>query len=170
VRRSSPSPRPEWLSAAAFGTIHTGSLESEMAREPSGILVPAYVYPNDGAWDVLLDVGSTMMLGGLIVIVNPDNGPGYDDIDKVYLPTDSNYVSSIASLRRTCTSVIGYVHDCYGNTNPPGASNCPRATDIRADIGRWFNAYGVDGIFIDQVSDTDVSRAASLVAAVRSQS
>jgi Spherulation-specific family 4 len=139
-----------------------------MAREPSGILVPAYVYPSDGAWDVLLDVGRTMMLGGLIVIANPHNGPGYDDTAKVYLPTDPNYVSSIASLRRMCASVIGYVHDCYGNTNPPGASNCPRTTNVIADIGRWFNAYGVDGIFIDQVSRNDVSRAASLVAAVRS--
>jgi hypothetical protein len=139
-----------------------------MTSEPSGILVPAYVYPSDGAWDVLLDVGRTMMLGGLIVIANPDDGPGYNEETKTYVNTDANYVSSIAALQSICTPVIGYVHDCYANTNPPGASNCPRTTNILADIGRWFNAYGVDGIFIDQVSDTDVSRAASLVAAVRS--
>lgn len=138
-----------------------------MAREPSGILVPAYVYPSDGAWDALLDAGRTMMLGGLIVVANPGDGPGYDKTAEAYLPADPNYVRSIDALRNVCATVIGYVHDCYGNTNPPTASNCPRRTDIVDDIRRWFAIYEVDGIFIDQASRTDTSRAASLVATVR---
>jgi hypothetical protein len=117
---------------------------------------------------VLLGVGTAMMLGGLIVVANPDSGLGYDTASQTYLPRDPNYQNAIQALRSKCAIVVGYVHDCYGNTNPPTASNCPRSTDITADIDRWFSIYDIDGIFIDQVLDTDLSRAASLVAAVRS--
>lgn len=131
-----------------------------MAREPSGILVPAYVYPSTGAWKSLLDAGNAMMLGGLIVVANPDNGPG--------ISADSDYVSSIGALRDICTIVVGYVHDCYNNTGT--TTNCPRPTDIADDIDRWFSIYEIDGIFIDEVLGSDIPRATSLVAAVRAHS
>jgi Spherulation-specific family 4 len=138
-----------------------------MAGEPSGILVPGYVYPSAGAWDVLSDVGRAMMVGGLLVVANPGDGPGYDNEAGAYLPANPDYVSVIAALRAQCTSVLGYVHDCYANTNPPTADNCPRRTEILDDVDRWFSIYDVDGIFIDQVLRDDPSRAAQLVAEIR---
>jgi hypothetical protein len=45
-----------------------------MPNQPSGLLVPAYDYPNPHDWDVLTDIGRTMMLGGLTVIAAHDHG------------------------------------------------------------------------------------------------
>jgi hypothetical protein len=140
-----------------------------MATEPSGILVPAYVIPTPGAWQPVLDVASAMMLGGLIVVANDGNGPGYNENTHTYDPPSQDYINVIDALHRQCALVVGYVFDCWANTNPPNASNCPRSHEITADIDRWFGiGYDIDGIFIDQVLDTDLSRAVSLITAVRS--
>jgi hypothetical protein len=139
-----------------------------MAREPSGILVPAYDYPAVGVWDPLLTVANYTLPGRLVVVANPDSGPGYDHEAGAYLEPDANYVRSIARLRGVCATVIGYVHDCYGDTNPPGADNCPRVTDIADDIERWFEIYKVNGIFIDQTSPTDHDRGEWLISVVQS--
>ncbi len=132
-----------------------------MANDPSGILVPAYVYPGGDAWGGLNQAARSMCPGGLIVIANPDSGPGYGGPGQV--SPDPNYQSAIAALRNQCATVVGYIHDCWANINPPGTPNCPRATDIISDIARWFGIYDIDGIFIDQVLDTDEARAAELV-------
>lgn len=139
-----------------------------MAREPSGILVPAYDYPGEGVWDPLLSVANYTMPGRLVVVANPDSGPGYDHDAEVYLEPDTNYVRAIARLRSVCATVIGYVHDCYGETDPVGAANCPRLTDIAQDIERWFEIYKVDGIFIDQTSPTNHDRGEWLISVVQS--
>jgi hypothetical protein len=138
-----------------------------MVREPSGILVPAYDYPGEGVWDPLINVATYTLPGRLVVVANPESGPGYNSKTGAYRPPDANYVRSIAALRSVCATVIGYVHDCYGNTNPLNAANCPRVTDIVADIKRWFEIYKVDGIFIDQTSATDLARGAWLTSVVR---
>jgi hypothetical protein len=140
-----------------------------MTREPSGILVPAYVYPGDGVWKPLISVASYTRPDRLMIIANPDNGPGYDPATMIYRAPDMKYVESIAALRSVCAAVIGYVHDCYGDTNPPSASNCPRRTKIEDDIERWFEAYDVDGIFIDQASHTDLPRGEWLTSIVQDQ-
>jgi hypothetical protein len=139
-----------------------------MATEPSGILVPAYLDPMSGAWQPVLDVASPMMLGGLIVVANDGNGPGYNEGTHTYNPPNQDYINVIDALHRQCARVVGYVYDCWANTNPPNAPSCPRSHEITADIDRWFSIYDIDGIFIDQVLDTDIPRAASLIAAVRS--
>jgi hypothetical protein len=144
-----------------------------MATEPSGILVPAYVIPTviptPGAWQPVLDVASAMTLGGLIVVANDGNGPGYNDNTHAYNPPNHDYINVIDALHRQCALVVGYVYDCWANTNPPNAPNCPRTHDIIADIDRWFSiGYDIDGIFIDQLLDTDLDRAVSLITAVRS--
>jgi hypothetical protein len=143
----------------APGRLHKAM--SSMANDPSGILVPAYVYPAGDAWGVLNQAARAVCPGGLIVIANPDSGPGYGGPGQV--SPDPTYQSAIAALRNQCATVVGYVHDCWANTNPPGTPNCPRTTDIIADITRWFGIYDIDGIFIDQVLDTDEARAAELV-------
>ena len=140
-----------------------------MAKEPSGMLIPAYWYPQSpqpgqpARWDVLSDVGRTMMLGGLIVVANHDGGH--------FTEVDSNYANSIAALRKICTPVLGYVHDCYNGTKTDG--NCINylAANVMGDVDRWFNTYNVDGIFIDQVGSREVDepRAESLVQQVRNR-
>ncbi|WNB86702.1 spherulation-specific family 4 protein [Cellulomonas sp. ATA003] len=139
-----------------------------MADEPTEILVPAYEYPAPGVWDPLISLAHRAPRGAVVVIANPDNGPGYDPDTRAYRPTDHNYVRSIADLKKARATVIGYVHDCYGNTNPPEAESCPRLTKIEDDIARWFEVYDVEGIFIDEASHTDVERGAWLTSVVRS--
>jgi hypothetical protein len=129
-----------------------------MAVDPTGILVPAYDYPGEGDWDPLFAVAAYIRPGRLVVVANPDNGPGSAE--------DDNYVRAIARARRACGKVIGYVHDCYANTNPPNADNCPRETEIADDIARWFQMYDVDGIFVDQASATDAERGMDLLSMV----
>ena len=139
----------------------------EMASDPSGILVPAYDYPGEGDWDPLFAVAAYTRPGRLVVVANPGDGPGYDPETGSYREEDENYVRAIARVTGVCGTVIGYVHDCYGDTNPPNANNCPRVTEIADDIARWFDIYKVDGIFIDQTSATDQVRGEELISLVK---
>jgi Spherulation-specific family 4 len=136
-----------------------------MATQPSGMLIPAYVYPhsdemgNPVDWQVLLDVGRTMMLDGLIVVANHEDGH--------FVEKDSDYEISINALRDICTPVLGYVHDCYNGTKNDGICTTYEATNVIVDVRKWFSTYDVAGIFIDQVGsrdiEIDVQRAESLV-------
>jgi hypothetical protein len=139
-----------------------------MAQEPSGMLIPAYVYPRPkleqppqpARWDVLSDVGGTMMLGGLIVVANHDNGHFKTDD-----PSVEDYARSINEVRKTCTRVLGYVHDCYNGTKDDGLCVDYLAANVMVDAARWFDTYDIDGIFVDQVGprEVDVPRAQELV-------
>jgi hypothetical protein len=138
-----------------------------MATQPSGMLIPAYVYPhsdemgNPVEWQVLLNVGRTMMLGGLIVVAN--HGDGH------FVEKDSDYEISIDALRRICTPVLGYVHDCYNGTKQDENCSGYEAANVVLDVAKWFNTYNVAGIFVDQVGsrEIDVPRAKLLVEQVR---
>ena len=141
-----------------------------MAREPTRILVPAYDFPGPADlgetprdWDVLVDVGKKLRIGGLLVIANPADGPGTGP--------NANYEFEIKRLRSVCASVVGYITDCYNDTkvgegpNPP----CPRSTTREADIERWFGIYNVDGIVFDEVDEDEVAHAIQLVQMVRAR-
>jgi hypothetical protein len=128
-----------------------------MATEPRGILVPAYDRPGDlSDWDPAFAAAGYLSPRRLIVIANPDNGPG---------SPDPAYVAAIDKVIRRCGMVVGYVHDCYNGDFPEDdpPSNCPRATLIEQDMARWFTAYPrVSGIFVDQVKRGDANRAGDL--------
>jgi hypothetical protein len=160
--------------------------EGNMATEPSGILVPAYIRPDPMSdWDPLFAVAPYLWPRRLVVVANDSNGPGYkfDDDKKPtkivgYSEPLEIYVEAIEAVVRRCGRVVGYVHDCYGGhfpaDDPP--SDCPRPKTedgpgtalpgkptIEKDIARWFAAYpNVGGIFIDQVDRDDVDRAVEL--------
>jgi hypothetical protein len=107
-------------------------------ERPFGLLVPAYVQPPDN-WDVLLGVGRKLQKG-LITVANPSSGPG-DHLDQ-------SYVDIIKALHDRCTSVIGYVHDSFGERDP---------ALVLEDINKWFSMYNVDGIFIDELNDQQLA-------------
>jgi Spherulation-specific family 4 len=124
-----------------------------MPKQPSGVLVPAYEYPEPPRWNVLTDVARTMMLGGLLVVANDNSGH--------FKKADEKYTKAIEALQGACSPVLGYVHDCYDNTGT--GALCPRTTDIMDDVDQWFTIYGVDGIFIDQLLRERVEHAERLV-------
>ncbi len=96
-------------------------------------LVPAYV--------------SARALSGLVassapprlVIMNPHNGPGAEPYPA--------FRAALPAARRAGVQMLGYVHTRYG-TRP--------AADVVADVQRYRDWYGVDGIFFDEAaSDAD---------------
>jgi hypothetical protein len=105
-------------------------------------LIPAYVPSQELA--ALAELPPRRRL----VIVNPASGPG--------AAPDPRYQSAIRTLQRSGGAVLGYVPTGYGGR--------PTA-DVRADIDRYRDWYGVDGIFLDEASASarDVPRYRGLV-------
>ena len=100
------------------------------------LLVPAYFYPaDDGAshWQTLTDSAPGVRI---TAILNPDSGTGS--------ALDTNYTTVVGSLQAAGGRVIGYVHTSYGTRS---------AATVRAEIDRYYALYGVDGIFIDEMSN-----------------
>jgi hypothetical protein len=99
------------------------------------ILVPAYFYPAgpNNFWD---DLAASAPEVGITAILNPNNGPGATQ--------DANYVAAVDDLQAAGGTVIGYVYTQYG----------ARDIDVvKADIDSHVSLYGVDGIFIDEMSN-----------------
>jgi hypothetical protein len=140
-----------------------------MATQPSGMLVPAYVYPKEPpqqphTWDVLLSASRTMGPGGLVAVANHNDGH--------FLQADPEYVDIINIARGMCTTVLGYVHDCYNGTKTDENCSNYAPQNVMGDVDRWFSTYHVDGIFIDQVGSRDgldEPRAPSLVEQIRNR-
>jgi len=87
-----------------------------MAFQPSSflrgpfVLVPLYIYPTVDSWQPLFSAAQAHRDLDLLVVVNPNNGPG-----SCPLP-DSNYIDNLARL--SCfpnTTVLGYVYCGYGS-------------------------------------------------------
>ncbi|WP_374340277.1 spherulation-specific family 4 protein [Methyloversatilis sp.] len=100
------------------------------------LLVPAYFYPagnGAGYWQTLTDSAPGV---GITAILNPDSGPGSE--------LDLNYTAVVDDLQAAGGRVIGYVHTSYGTRS---------AATVRAEIDRYYALYGVDGIFIDEMSN-----------------
>jgi len=97
-----------------------------------GLLVPAYFYPPT-YWDGLNFAAARVPL---MVIVNPDNGPGP--------APDPNYVAAVNSLRAAGCQALGYVYSSYAarDTNA-----------VQADIAAFFSFYPLDGIFVDEMAN-----------------
>jgi hypothetical protein len=97
--------------------------------------VPAYFYPSSGSdWN---DLNAAAGKVPITAIMNPFNGPGNS--------LDANYVSAVNSLRAAGGRVIGYVHTSY--TARP-------IEQVINDINRYKTWYNVDGIFVDEMSNT----------------
>lgn len=96
-------------------------------------LVPAYFAPGAAnGWDALLaatppDVAT--------VIMNPANGPGP--------AKDPAYAKIVAAARARELAVVGYVPTRFG-TRP--------VAEVEADVERYREWYGIDGIFMDEAS------------------
>ena len=101
-----------------------------------GILVPAYFYPvPNSPWEDLNTAASDVPI---VAIMNPGSGPGFSQ--------DSNYVDVVDNLQAAGGQVIGYVSTSYANRS---------LLDIQADIDKYASWYNVDGIFLDEYTNTN---------------
>jgi hypothetical protein len=123
--------RQRWLLALVLVLACCGS-DGSVATVHSCLRlgVPAYVGPAD-----LERLGTEPAVR--YVVLNPSNGP---DVER-----DDGLADAVAGVQREGPRVLGYVHTSYG-ARPIG--------EVIADIDRYRRWYGVDGIFIDEVSDT----------------
>lgn len=92
--------------------------------------VPAYVSPAD-----LRHVGTLPAVR--YVVLNPASGP---DVE-----SDPTLARAVADVQRDGPRVLGYVHTSYG-TRPLAL--------VADEIDRYRRWYGVDGVFVDEVSDS----------------
>lgn len=133
----------------------------------AGVLFPFYIYPTKTAgcdqWQLMIDTLNSRPNLPFTIIVNPDNGPGGPALP------DANYQNCLPTLRQTANKnvqLIGYVLTNWGTRS---------TSDISGDIStysKWPTSIKPDGIFFDQVNDTDSSAEfyASLVSLVKSKS
>jgi Spherulation-specific family 4 len=124
---------------ALTATLSTfGPLPGTMVRADEVIaLVPAYFYPSylGSPWDDLTTAAARIPIEA---IMNPDSGPGPG--------VNSDYVTAVQNLQAAGGKVIGYVATGYG----------ARASgDILNDISNYVDWYGVDGIFLDEMGNSD---------------
>ena len=124
------------------------------AQQPSGILLPMYVYPADihknAAYNRVMSLKRKYETVPMWVIVNPASGPG----EKV----DANYTKAIDRLRGSGCVVLGYVSTSYGKR---------KAADVRGDIDRWLRFYPrIHGVFFDEMVYEDTAASAEYQAAL----
>jgi hypothetical protein len=127
-----------WLAAAALALTCCGSGGSggstatpvTPARPCLHLGVPAYVDAAD-----LARLGRAPAVR--YVILNPSDGP---DVER-----DADLAEAVAGVQLRGARVLGYVHTAYG------ARPLARLAD---EIDRYRRWYGIDGVFVDEVSDT----------------
>ncbi|MBT2520035.1 spherulation-specific family 4 protein [Arthrobacter sp. ISL-28] len=103
-------------------------------------LVPAYFYPSkaDKKWEQMCDRMNNRG-GSSIAVMNPGNGPGTG------ATANADYTRVITYCHGKAQKVIGYVYTGYGAR--------PLA-QVNADIDKYYRLYRVDGIFLDEMSNT----------------
>ncbi|KAK0204020.1 Spherulation-specific family 4 [Desarmillaria ectypa] len=125
----------------------------------TGVLLPLYIYPDDGcsAWESVFEAIASFPSLLFTVIINPSSGPGTGD---------STYASCISTLKSTGSNVVvvGYVSTSWGNR---------AQSDVEADVSTyagWTEASRPSGIFFDESSTeaSDMSLYQTYASAARS--
>lgn len=129
--------------AAAFFTL--GIHSSVLA---TALLVPAYFYPSSDPaqsyWDELTAAAASG--ANVTAIMNPANGPG--------ATFNSDYATAVNSFRAAGGKVLGYVYTCYGGTQClSGLPPTQTTAQVLAAAQQYADWYGVDGIFLDEMSN-----------------
>lgn len=114
--------------------------------QATNILVPAYFYPSFNPaisqWD---DMTAALATGAQITaIMNVNNGPGG--------APNADYVAAVNAFKAAGGQVIGYIHSCYATTCA-GTGSARTAAELLQDAQRYADWYGVQGVFVDEMSN-----------------
>ena len=130
---TAPQRRLMIASAGAAGVILLVILLTSRGteRRPScrSTLIPAYLTPR-----AIVDAVDGSSRPRLIV-VNPQSGPGADE--------HPDYRRAVRTAQRAGARVLGYVPTDYASRP---------ISDVMADVDRYAEWYGVDGVFLDEAS------------------
>jgi hypothetical protein len=115
----------------SFSIVSDGGEEPGPSSDCTKIAIPAYFYPGQ-IWDqAIADAPVTD-----IMIMNPSNGPGSS--------FNSAYGATVTEAQAAGIKILGYVYTLYGVRD---------SAIVEAEIDSYMNWYGVDGIFLDEVSN-----------------
>ena len=125
------------LVTASVPTGPTGPAGAVEATESAASMclrigIPAYARPG-AMWDQVGAGAPTVRYA----IFNPASGPGTE--------RDHEYEVTVSRTQRRGVEVLGYVDTDYGRRS---------SDDVRAEIDRYEQWYGLDGIFLDRVTGT----------------
>ena len=130
-----------YLAIAVLALLLIFSLVAVNAGKPAPIcqkmLIPAYFYPGP-LWDQAI-AGAPVVD---VMVMNPASGPG--------VIQDPNYANAIDNSQAAGIKVIGYVHTSYSARD---------INVVKSEIDLYKTWYGVDGIFLDQVSSSGANLA-----------
>ena len=101
----------------------------------TGIIIPLYFDPNS-SWNYLGQLHSEFPGVPMVVIINPDNGPGQN-----YSQSYSNWT---AILEKSGITLLGYIYTSYGERS---------LATVKLQAYDYLQWYGIRGIFVDEVSD-----------------
>jgi hypothetical protein len=101
----------------------------------TGLLIPLYIYPGP-KWAEVVDVARANPSVPVVAIINPDNGPGESP--------DPNYSKGISTLKSERIAVLGYTWTDYA---------AREMDEVKSSIVAYNDWYGVDGIFLDEMSN-----------------
>lgn len=120
--------------------IPVGSLLAAFATSANAVevLIPSYFYPGGSTSTLWPQLNTAASSVGMTAILNPASGPG--------AALDANYRNAVNSLRASGGRVIGYVSTSYG-ARP--------IADVKADIAKYRSLYSLDGIFLDEMTNTN---------------
>ena len=108
------------------------------APDAKGLLIPAYFYPTwwdaeTNRWDEVVEAAARVPV---VAIINPGSGPGTE--------SNADYTRAVDEVRQAGGRLIGYVHTSYTARD---------SATVLAEVDRYYDWYGVDGIFFDEVTN-----------------
>lgn len=117
------------------GLTHLTKIIAVPAEKTTGVIVPLYTDPPSTYWDKLIDVKTLHPQVPMIVIINPDNGPGNF--------INENYTAVIQKMKSTGIIVLGYIFTDLGKRDH---------TAVVKDVDKYKTWYNVNGILFDQMA------------------
>lgn len=116
------------------------------SQASTGLIIPLYEDP-DSDWDHIIAQKQLHPRVPVIIIANPNNGPGAS--------ADPNYSTYIAKAQAAGIIVLGYAYTSIG---------ARATTAVEADMNAYHLWYGINGIFLDEMSTTSQSYYQALTA------
>jgi hypothetical protein len=120
-----------WAAVFSEVGVAEAAAGSITAFQGQKLVIPSYFSPLSAPWARL--ERSAPAVG--VTVINPASGPGQR--------FNQDYFKQTRRAQTRGILVIGYVHTSYGQRSP---------AEVQGEIDRYYNWYGVDGIFVDEVS------------------
>ena len=123
------------LSLVVVGDLSIIQTLYATAEKVTGVIVPLYVRPDSKYWNTIIDTKNAHPNVPMIVIVNPNNGPGQS--------LDEGYKNVIKKLQTAGIIVLGYTATDYA------WRSSSRVMDYIDKYKAWYN---INGILFDEMS------------------